>query len=67
MRTLESKFADIHERSPHTCFPRPTLAGGRLVYQYVKKSPKHPHCAVSGARLNGVGAASMEHNGLVAA
>ncbi len=33
---------------------RGALAGGRLVYQYVKKATAHPTCPVSGAKLNGV-------------
>eukprot|EP00983_Pelagomonas_calceolata_P046503 1140215-Pelagomonas_calceolata.AAC.2 len=46
-----------------------THTGGRLVYQYVKKTAKHPHCAVSGAVLNGVSGkgARMQHGVLEAA
>ncbi|KAF5843135.1 ribosomal protein L34Ae [Dunaliella salina] len=40
-----------HNRSNRTRIVK--TPGGRLVYQYVKKTAKHPHCAVSGAVLNG--------------
>lgn len=30
------------------------LAGGRLVFQYVKKRSSHPKCGATGVRLNGV-------------
>ncbi len=29
-------------------------AGGRLVFQYVKKQASHPKCGATGVRLNGV-------------
>lgn len=46
----------------HTA-PHPPSAGGRLVYQYVKKTASHPTCAVSGARLHGVSVAGVESGG----
>jgi ribosomal protein L34E len=46
----------------HHAAPACAHAGGRLVFQYVKKQPGFATCPVSGARLNGVGTGGVESN-----